>query len=297
METDYDVQKIDRRISLGRAYLAGPMTGIPQFNFPLFDAVAHDLRVAGWDIVSPAELDDPETRAAALASEDGNPGDSALNGETWADFLARDVKLIADEVDAVILLPGWEASKGARLEAFIASLSGHKVYFHEPACEIGVQEVPEARLHALLHAAATNRPLAARYAAARRLPGLPDDTAGEVRVTDPTTGGEKGRKPERMDLIPPAPLLELGRVYAFGSEKYADWNYAKGYAFSLSLGALLRHVMAWADGEDTDPESGRHHLAHAAWHCFALQTFQLYGLGTDDRISAAVAGHETGARS
>lgn len=108
-----------------RAYLANKMTGVPQMNFPWFDRAATVLReVNGIDVVSPAELDDPETRAAALASVDGSASDTAEHG-TWGDFLARDVKLIADGgMDAVIVGPDWMLSKGARLETFVAHLNG-----------------------------------------------------------------------------------------------------------------------------------------------------------------------------
>ncbi len=99
-----------------RWYLAGPMTGIPQGNFPLFDAATKWLRAQGHDIVSPAELDDAATRAAVFANEP--------TGHTWGDFLARDVKLIADECQGVILLPFWEKSRGARLEAYVALMAG-----------------------------------------------------------------------------------------------------------------------------------------------------------------------------
>jgi len=102
-------------------YLAGPMTGIPQFNYPLFRRVSTGLRRIGYDVYSPAELDDPKTVAAALASPDGSADDYDSEGKgTWGEFLARDVKLIADELDAIILLPNWETSKGARLEAFVS---------------------------------------------------------------------------------------------------------------------------------------------------------------------------------
>lgn len=108
-----------------KAYIAGPMTGIPAFNIPAFDEAARDLRAFGWEVVSPAELDDPETRRIALASPDGAPGSGSANGETWGDFLARDVKLLADGgIDAVYVLPGWERSKGARLETYVAFLAG-----------------------------------------------------------------------------------------------------------------------------------------------------------------------------
>lgn len=106
-----------------KVYIAGPMTGLPQFNFPAFDAAGEKLRNAGFRVVSPAELDDPVDRAAALASTDG----SALSygtgvKRTWGEFLARDVRLLADDgIDAVVVLPGWEKSRGARLETFVAN--------------------------------------------------------------------------------------------------------------------------------------------------------------------------------
>lgn len=108
-----------------KVYLAGPMTGIPQFNYPAFDAGACELRRRGFEVQSPAELDNAETRAAALLSPDGAPGSGSSNGETWGDFLARDVKLIADGgIDAVYVLPDWHRSRGARLETFVAYLNG-----------------------------------------------------------------------------------------------------------------------------------------------------------------------------
>lgn len=104
-----------------RAYLANKMTGKPQFNYPWFDKAAKELRGRGIDIQSPAEMDDPETRKMAMASPDGATGTGVANGETWGDFLARDVKLIADGgIDAIIVGPEWAESKGAKLETFVA---------------------------------------------------------------------------------------------------------------------------------------------------------------------------------
>lgn len=107
-------------------YLSGPMSGVPQFNFPLFDRAAAELRAAGMTVVSPAEMDDGPVRDAAMASANGAHVDGGVAGSTWGDFLARDVKRIADGVTGIVLLPGWEQSRGARLEAFVGLLCRRK---------------------------------------------------------------------------------------------------------------------------------------------------------------------------
>ena len=117
-------------------YIAGPMTNIPQFNLPQFNAVAQWLRAEGHEVISPVELDSPAMREAAWRSADGKwdhtqpaPG----SNETWGVVLGRDVAVVADTVDGVALLPGWEVSKGARLEAFTALLCGKKLFLVVPS--------------------------------------------------------------------------------------------------------------------------------------------------------------------
>ena len=106
-------------------YLAGPMTGIPQFNIPAFDEATETLRSQGYDIVSPAERDTYETRKAALSSKTGDHSDLSI-AETYGDMLARDMKILADEVDGIIFLQGWHKSRGAKTEAYIALAMGLK---------------------------------------------------------------------------------------------------------------------------------------------------------------------------
>lgn len=105
---------------------------------------------------------------------------------------------------------------------------------------------------------------------------------GEVRIVDPKTGGEKGSKIERFDLIPNDFERALARHYGKGAEKYADRNWERGYRWSLSVAALRRHLAAWLDGESTDSETGSNHLIAVAWHAIALFVFETRGLGTDD---------------
>lgn len=106
----------------------------------------------------------------------------------------------------------------------------------------------------------------------------------EERITDPTTGGQKGQKLERYDLIPWGYATdEIARVYGFGATKYSPDNWRRGYSWRLSIGAMFRHLALWVSGEELDKESRCHHLAHVAWHCLTLMTFGKDGLGTDDR--------------
>ncbi len=107
---------------------------------------------------------------------------------------------------------------------------------------------------------------------------------GEVRVVDELTGGEKGQKDCQMGAVDPLALMEVGKVAGFGGRKYERYNFTKGYRWSLSYDALQRHLMAFWNGEDVDPESGHRHLAHACWHSLALLTFSMRSKGTDDRF-------------
>jgi len=104
----------------------------------------------------------------------------------------------------------------------------------------------------------------------------------EVKVVDPNTGGAKGSKPSQLGWADPLALIELGKVYGFGGTKYSPTNYRRGYKWSLSLNAMLRHIHAWMNGETKDPQSGLHPLAHAAWHCLCLISFELRNAGEDD---------------
>lgn len=103
-------------------YLGGPMTGIPQFNFPRFHEVGDILRAQGYNIISPAEVDEPETGAAALASPDGAPGTGTANGETYEDFLGRDLIIVTlPTCRGMICLEGWQNSRGATAESWVVA--------------------------------------------------------------------------------------------------------------------------------------------------------------------------------
>lgn len=105
----------------------------------------------------------------------------------------------------------------------------------------------------------------------------------EKRLTDAKTGGQKGAKLTQLGSLDPVALIEVARVAGMGAEKYSPFNYLRGYDWSLSFNAMMRHALLFWSGEDMDTESGRPHAAHVAWHALALTSFMLRGVGTDDR--------------
>lgn len=90
-----------------RLYLAGPMTGFEDFNFPAFNKMAAELRARGYVVENPAEH-------------------GVVDGADWADYMAYDLTRLG-LCGQVAVLPGWENSKGARLEVHIARELGMKV--------------------------------------------------------------------------------------------------------------------------------------------------------------------------
>lgn len=86
-----------------RIYLSGPMTGLPELNFPLFHSETARLRSLGYEVINPAEL---------------NPA-----GGSWGDCMRRDIIELLN-CDTIALLKGWDRSEGAFLEITIAKRLG-----------------------------------------------------------------------------------------------------------------------------------------------------------------------------
>lgn len=104
----------------------------------------------------------------------------------------------------------------------------------------------------------------------------------EIRTVS-TTGGEKGVKIARFDLIPAGPLYELACLYGVGALKYAERNFEAGYEWSKSFGAMQRHAWLFWNGEDADPETGVSHMASVVWNAMAIMQFALTHPELDDR--------------
>jgi hypothetical protein len=100
-----------------RVYLAGPMRGYPGFNFAAFLEAADELRAAGHEVLSPAEHD---------LSGGFDPTGSGKSFDLRAAF-RWDLEQV-QSVEMVVVLPGWEKSKGASAEVAVAEVIGTPVY-------------------------------------------------------------------------------------------------------------------------------------------------------------------------
>ena len=91
-----------------------------------------------------------------------------------------------------------------------------------------------------------------------------------------------------LAVLPTAALREMSKVQAYGKRKYNDfYNYKKGMELSRNLSCALRHIYEVMDGNDTDPESGCHHLGHAMTRlAFVMQNIA-DGTLIDDRFKPA----------
>ena len=88
-------------------------------------------------------------------------------------------------------------------------------------------------------------------------------------------------------ILPIGASEEIIRVFQFGARKYARGNFLEGSGLEYTrvLNSLLRHTYAFMRGEDTDPESGLSHLAHAGANIYMLLSYELDKAGriNDDR--------------
>lgn len=104
-----------------KIYIAGPMSGYPEFNFPAFNAAAKKLRDEGWTVFNPAEKDSEKEVQNDSSFATGNPQELMSNGWNFREAYLWDITKII-EGDAIYMLPGWEQSPGARGEHTVATV-------------------------------------------------------------------------------------------------------------------------------------------------------------------------------
>lgn len=110
-------------------YLSGPMSGLPNLNFDEFHKIAAEIRTRGFEIINPAEIEQPD--------------------KSWNPCMRRDIVELM-RADTIALLKGWKNSAGARLEITIAEALGMKIvdaYTLEPIeveIKVSIHEQEEA---------------------------------------------------------------------------------------------------------------------------------------------------------
>lgn len=91
-----------------KVYLGGPMTGLPDYNYAEFQRAAEVLRTQGYEVLNPADID---------KVFDINP---VTHPQTWQWYMRKAIAMLL-EAEELVLLPGWQRSKGANLEHHLAT--------------------------------------------------------------------------------------------------------------------------------------------------------------------------------
>ena len=114
-----------------KIYIAGPMTGYKEFNFPAFHEAANYLRLQGHEVFSPAEHD-----IAVYGVDISKGNDTGCQAKAAKDHgfdlrkaLAVDLGYICLHADAIYMLKGWEHSKGANAEHAAAKALGLQIMY------------------------------------------------------------------------------------------------------------------------------------------------------------------------
>jgi hypothetical protein len=306
---------------MSRIYISGPMRGYKHFNFDAFRQCEDYLTTCRFAstggrqiIFNPARYD---AEVIGLGWEPDETMD--LSQEDIQNWMRKDLTEVA-AADHIVLLPGWRESTGARREYAVARWCGVTAWEYNPASptafrmkrvmgDVDAQSVVSMSggmdSTATVSAVIERTDLAQQDFDRKVGPHSPDfdfgdqfpvdfdwpETAtcgsggtGEVRSVNALTGGEKGVKPARFDLLPVGPLTQVATHYGIGAEKYEDRNWEKGYEWSKSFAAMQRHAWAFWGGEDIDPETGSPHLAAVVFHALAMLEWASTHPELDDRV-------------
>ncbi len=289
-------------------YIAGPMSGYPQYNFPAFDEARDELRENGWQVVSPADMDrehglDPTKNLVCIylgnkkeyifPDVDGRhtpiheilgvkPSPLSMtwkiNEQNKADFLKhameRDKAAIVN-CDAVYLLEGWEKSEGVK-EELEHLTHANEAKQRTTAC-FKQTDHPKLALGRpspwICHAAALCDCI--NYSLKQPFQTL---DSGEREEYETGAVRDTNRGKARFDLLPYAPLKRLAGLYERGAEKYDDNNWRKGIPTNRAYESALRHLHQANElntlkrlGRVTDdPMASEDHLAAAAFNIMVI---------------------------
>lgn len=117
-----------------KIYIAGPMSGFKDFNFPAFFDAQSLLEAEGWHVFNPAEKDE-NTHSADIFKGSGDVAECETKGFSLREALVWDTARIC-ESDAIYMLKDWEKSSGAFAEwALARTLRLEIIYQHDPVTD------------------------------------------------------------------------------------------------------------------------------------------------------------------
>jgi hypothetical protein len=245
-------------------YLAGPMSGLPFFNFDAFFQYESYLQNLGWKVWSPARNDIAKHGEFYKACPTGSHEELEKTGVvlSYRTALSDDCAMIlGGKITALALMPGWHKSKGVQVEYALAKCLGLEII-----------ELPElGSLAAGMDtggSGAHEKPTAGYHSKA--LTANPKDLFGSVKVS--------------LTKLPAVAVMHAAHAMMNGAEKYGPYNWRdKQIIASIYIDAAMRHLQDWFEGQETASDSEVHHLGHAIACCAILLDAQETGNLIDDR--------------
>jgi hypothetical protein len=239
------------------------MRGKKDLNFPAFDAAAADLRNRGWIVFNPAERD----REAGLGP------DQLIRDTSY--YMAIDLPEVC-KADCIITLPEWENSEGCGIEFAVATRLRKPVYSYTTGARLFPNAIDKTSL----------------------MPSYIETNHTEPTPVPPESPEDEGTNPKDLlglkkaplRLVPSSLILRVARVMALGAKKYGPFNWReKKIRLTVYTEAAMRHLLAFQDGEEFDPESGESHAAHVAACMGILLDAEACNCLVDDRHQGPAA--------
>ncbi len=249
-----------------RVYLAGPMRGIKDFNFPAFHHATKVLRDRNFEVFSAAEYEEELYGVGFNLSETGDLKDISMPNWDFREAYAKDCDYISRKADGVAVLPGWERSKGASGEVAIARALGLYVF----EADTGLLIPPEAKQECHGAVAINNRGHRVGCECIGCLRSCGIGGAPNRAVILPEDSKERKRYPVASGLLDyfPDALAAVSHVSAVGNEQHSPgtpvhWDRSKS---GDEADTMQRHFLERGSLD----KDGLRHTAKMAWRALAL---------------------------
>ena len=125
------MKRMIRELRKPTIYIAGPMRGFDDYNYPAFDRQQKVLEEQGWNVINPAEMDRDDEKPINGPMQ-FDPDNNYEDHEYMRQALKRDMVAICDECTAIYMMSKWETSRGAKAEWHLAKALGLDIYYESP---------------------------------------------------------------------------------------------------------------------------------------------------------------------